>query len=174
MSEGTNPALTSHLPFFIPGPDGSDVLMTVTIAILLLLVLIAGNLYLRLHALPERMAHRANLVQFEVVAILALLALFTHNNIFWVAALLLALVRLPDFSTPLNAIAGSLDALVAKIDRPASGAAGSGYAFPSLADPQTKRAPLSGNEPDAPPPQTADPEPPDAKRPPSDKPAEKE
>ena len=33
----------------------------------------------------------------------------THNNIFWVAALLLAAIKLPDFATPLNAIARSVD-----------------------------------------------------------------
>jgi hypothetical protein len=37
-----------------------------------------------------------------------LLALFTHNHLFWVIALLLALVDLPGFSTPLRSIAGSV------------------------------------------------------------------
>lgn len=32
----------------------------------------------------------------------------THNNIFWVAALVLAVVELPDFLTPLKSIAKSL------------------------------------------------------------------
>jgi hypothetical protein len=45
---------------------------------------------------------------------LALLALFTHNNVFWVAALLLAVVRWPDFSTPLNSIADSLEKLTSE------------------------------------------------------------
>jgi hypothetical protein len=47
-------------------------------------------------------------MQFELVAILGLLALFTHNNVFWVAALLLAFIQLPDFTTPLETIASSL------------------------------------------------------------------
>ena len=55
------------------------------------------------------MAHKSNLVQFQFIAVLSLLALFTHNNIFWVAALLIALVKIPDFSTPLNAIADSVE-----------------------------------------------------------------
>jgi hypothetical protein len=46
--------------------------------------------------------------------VLALLALFTHNNIFWVAALLLALVRLPDIATPLVAMADSLAKLAGR------------------------------------------------------------
>ena len=40
--------------------------------------------------------------------VLAILALFTHNNLFWVAALVLALVKFPDFTSPLNSIAQSL------------------------------------------------------------------
>lgn len=43
--------------------------------------------------------------------VLALLALFTHNNIFWVAALILALLKLPDFLTPINSISESLKKL---------------------------------------------------------------
>ena len=48
---------------------------------------------------------------FATLAVLALIALFTHNNVFWIAALLLALVELPDFSTPMNSIALSLEKL---------------------------------------------------------------
>jgi hypothetical protein len=43
------------------------------------------------------------------VAILGLLALFTHIHLFWVAALLLAMIDLPDFGTPLRSIAGSVE-----------------------------------------------------------------
>jgi hypothetical protein len=59
--------------------------------------------------LPEQMAHRGQKIQFEIVAVLALLALFTHNHAFWIAGLLLALIPLPDFTTPLSSIAGSLE-----------------------------------------------------------------
>jgi hypothetical protein len=64
-----------------------------------LIVLGIGNLYLRLHSLPERMAHKSQKLQFEIVAVLGLLALFTHIHLFWIAALLLALIDLPDFGT---------------------------------------------------------------------------
>ncbi len=37
------------------------------------------------------------------------LALFTHNHLFWVIGLLLAMVDLPDFGTPLRSIAGSVE-----------------------------------------------------------------
>ncbi len=64
-------------------------------------VLGVGNIYLQLHSLPERMAHKSQKLQFEIVAVLGLISLFTHMHIFWIAGLLLALVDLPDFSTPL-------------------------------------------------------------------------
>jgi hypothetical protein len=57
------------------------------------------------------MAHKHNNIQLQIITVLAILALFTHNNIFWVAALLLAVVRLPDFTTPINSIAKSLEQL---------------------------------------------------------------
>jgi hypothetical protein len=57
------------------------------------------------------MAHRGHKLQFEIVAVLGLIALFTHMHIFWIAGLLLAMVDLPDFGTPLNRIAGSAEKL---------------------------------------------------------------
>ncbi|MDN3718716.1 hypothetical protein QW131_04475 [Roseibium salinum] len=47
---------------------------------------------------------------------LGLLALFTHNNIFWVAALLLAFVQVPDFVSPLGSIANSLSRMANRPD----------------------------------------------------------
>jgi hypothetical protein len=55
------------------------------------------------------MAHKSEKLQFEIVAILGLLALFTHIHLFWVAGLLLAMIDIPDFSTPLRSIAGSTE-----------------------------------------------------------------
>ena len=106
-----NPAAPHHLPSFITAPGGSDWLMTVMAVFLVVVVVSVGLIYLRLHALPEHMAHRTSKVQMQFVAVLALLALFTHNHVFWIAALLLALVELPDFSTPMNSIALSLEKL---------------------------------------------------------------
>ena len=79
---------------------------------LLAVVMALGNLYFQLHALPERMAHRASRVQLEIVAVLCLIALFTHNHIYWILGLLLALVQLPDFSTPVASIAESLERFI--------------------------------------------------------------
>lgn len=78
---------------------------------LILAVVGVGNLYLHLHSLPERMAHKSKKLQFEIVAVLCLLSLFTHNHLYWVIGLFLALIDLPDFITPLRRIAGSVDKL---------------------------------------------------------------
>ena len=106
-----NPLAPHHLPSFITAPGESDWLMTVMAVFLIVVVVSVGLIYLRLHALPEHMAHRTSKVQMQFVAVLALLALFTHNHVFWIAALLLALIELPDFSTPMNSIALSLEKL---------------------------------------------------------------
>jgi hypothetical protein len=98
-----------HLPFYFAKPGETDVLMIVMGIFLIAAVLGVGNLYLHLHSLPERMAHKSQKLQFEIVAVLGLLALFTHIHLFWIAALLLALVDLPDFGTPLRSIAGSVE-----------------------------------------------------------------
>ena len=104
-----HPAAPHHLPFFVPGPDGSDTLMVVMALFLVGVILWVGTLYWKLHSLPERMAHKSQKLQFEVVAVLGLISLFTHMHIFWIAGLLLAMIDLPDFGTPLRSIAGSVE-----------------------------------------------------------------
>lgn len=113
-----------HLPAFITAPGETDVLLVVVVLSLLAIVLIVGNFYFKLHALPEKMAHKANSVQLQLVGVLALLALFTHNNLFWVAALLIAALRMPDFSTPLNSMARSLAELSSATGTPGAAPAG--------------------------------------------------
>jgi multisubunit Na+/H+ antiporter MnhF subunit len=109
MAESLNPAAPHHLPIFITAPGNTDVLMVVTGIILVASVVAFGVLFLRLHTLPERMAHKSQKIQFEIVAVLGLLALFTHIHAFWVAALLLALIDLPDVGSFLGRIAGSVE-----------------------------------------------------------------
>src|ERR1700746_2111249 len=104
-----HPAAPHPLPFFIPAADGSDTLMVVMGIFLVAIILWVGTLYWKLHSLPERMAHRSQKIQFEIVAVLGLISLFTHMHIFWIIGLLLALIDLPDFSTPLSRIAGSVE-----------------------------------------------------------------
>src|SRR5215468_1068864 len=93
-----NPAAPHHLPAFITAPGETDVLMVIMVLILIGAVLGFGVLFLRLHTLPERIAHRGHKLQFEIVAVLGLISLFTHMHIFWIAGLLLALIDIPDFS----------------------------------------------------------------------------
>src|SRR5258708_27661434 len=100
-------------------------------------VLWVGTLYWKLHSLPERMAHKSQKLQFEVVAVLGLISLFTHMHIFWIAGLLLALVDLPDFSTPLSRIAGSVEKIAEVEDSSAEASAGEpGKVQPSTAVPK--------------------------------------
>lgn len=104
-----HPLTPHHLPFYLAKPGETDWLMIVMGIFLIGAVLAVGNIYLRLHTLPERMAHKSQKLQFEIVAVLGLLALFTHIHLFWIAGLMLALVDLPDFGTPLGRIAGSVE-----------------------------------------------------------------
>lgn len=108
MSE-LHPAAPHHLPGFITAPGDTDTLMVVVGIVVLGAVLAVGNIYLHLHTLPERMAHKSQKLQFEIVAVLGLLALFTHIHLFWVVGLLLAMIDLPDWGTPLRRIAGSVE-----------------------------------------------------------------
>jgi hypothetical protein len=136
-----------HLPSFITPPGETDVLYIVIIVLAVAGVFALGTLYFKLHALPEHMAHRASRTQYQLVAILALIALFTHNNLFWIAALLLAAVQIPDFMTPLRSVAASLERMAPPpMDAPPApptppmdeaaqaGAAGAGRSYPPAED----------------------------------------
>jgi hypothetical protein len=109
LNEKIHPMGPHHLPFYLAPGSGTDVLMVVMGVFLVAALIWVGTLYLRLHSLPERMAHKSEKLQFEIVAILGLLALFTHIHLFWVAGLLLAMIDIPDFGTPLRSIAGSVE-----------------------------------------------------------------
>ena len=126
------------MPPFVTAPGETDVLFVAMAIFVVLAVIGIGVFYFKLHALPEQMAHRGQKVQFEIVAVLALLALFTHNHAFWIAGLLLALIPLPDFTTPLSSIARSLERIAAS-----AGPAGAGACTrqrPSPADGSAGRA----------------------------------
>jgi hypothetical protein len=104
-----HPAASEHAPFFVTNPGETDGLFIICGLILVLAVLGFGIVFFRLHSLPEQIAHKGHKLQFELVAVLALISLFTHEHIFWIIALLLAFIDLPDFGTPLNRIAGSAE-----------------------------------------------------------------
>ena len=111
MTGDIHPLAPHSLPPFVGAADGSDRLFSAIIFIVILAVLGVGVFYLKLHAIPEQLAHKHGNTQSQLIMVLALLALFTHNNIFWVAALILALLKLPDFLTPINSISESLKKL---------------------------------------------------------------
>lgn len=102
-----HPAAPHQLPWFVSGPTDGDPLYVITTVAVIAAIVGLGVLFFTLHSLPERLGHKK--LQFEVVAVLGLLALFTHIHAFWVAGLLLALVDLPDFVSPLKRIAGALE-----------------------------------------------------------------
>ena len=122
MAEQLHPVATPHLPMFITAPGETDVLMVIMAIFLGASVVGFGVFYFRLHALPEHIAHKGQKVQFELVALLALLSLFTHMHIFWVAGLLLAFIELPDFTGFLGRIAGSVERMAGV--KPGAGADG--------------------------------------------------
>jgi hypothetical protein len=129
--------LASHdLPWFTPGADGSDPLFTVATISVVAAVALLGVLFFTLHSLPERLGHKK--LQFEIVAVLGLLSLFTHVHAFWVAGLLLALIDLPDFLTPLKRIAAANEKR-AGIEAPEAATAVAGSHDPIHATPDQLR-----------------------------------
>jgi len=133
-------SLTDHVPWFLPGADGSDPLMTLAALSLLGAVALLGVMFFTLHSLPERLGHKK--LQFEIVAVLGLLSLFTHVHLFWVAGLLLALIDLPDFATPLGRISRALEK-IAGIEAPPEPKLAVGTAE-SLPSPETAKAESEG------------------------------
>ena len=133
-----------HLPGFLPGPDGSDPLFTAVVVVIVLLALLGGVLYFKLHAVPEHVAHRRNSGQMQLVAVLAILALLTHNNAFWVAALLFSVIRFPDLMTPIRSIDQSLKVLAGRPEETPAGA--EAEAAPPTAAPPEAAGGENGNK----------------------------
>lgn len=141
-----NPLAPHSLPWFIAAPGTSDTLSVMAAIFLTAVILGVGVLYLKIHSLPERSAHAGRKIQFEIVAILGLLSLLTHNHLFWVAALILAFIDIPDFAGPLRSMAASLGRL--------SGRTGDEAAFTDLspgAAAAPKPAPSESGQTPAPP-----------------------
>jgi hypothetical protein len=138
MSE-LNPAAPHHLHWFITAPGETDTLYVLTTLLVIASVIGLGILFFTLHSLPERWGHKK--LQFEIVAILALISLFTHIHLFWVIALILALIDLPDFTTPLKRIARSSEKLAGIESPPEESAAdNAASAAPSDAKPSEQGA----------------------------------
>ncbi|MBD9375177.1 hypothetical protein IB238_21370 [Rhizobium sp. ARZ01] len=135
-----HPLAFEHLPPFVTAPGQTDALFNFVVVFMIAAIFTTGVLYMRLHALPEHLAHRTQKVQFEIVAVLALIALFTHSRIFWIAALLLAMIDLPDIISPLRSMAVSLRKMAGRlVDAPETVPAGAVEAE-KLVDPPGKTA----------------------------------
>ena len=111
MSATPNPIATEHLPFFITAPGQTDILYNITLIFVIGMIVLMGVIFLTIHSLPERIAHKTKKIQLDIVAVLGLLALLTNEHVFWVAALLLAYIDFPDFSTPFNRIATATETI---------------------------------------------------------------
>ena len=105
---------TEHLPMFISGPGETDAFFVAVVIIAIVVTMLFGVFYFTLHALPEKMAHKVNSSQILLIGVLSLIAMFTHNNYFFFAALILAAVRFPDWTSRLDSMAVSLEKLAKK------------------------------------------------------------
>ena len=111
MAASPNSIATTHLPFFITAPGDSDVLFNVTLVFVVACIILTGVAFLTIHSLPERMAHKSKKILLDLIALLCLLALLTHEHLFWFAAIVLAFIDIPDFLTPVNRIARSVETM---------------------------------------------------------------
>jgi hypothetical protein len=111
LSTTPNPIATHHLPFFITPPGQSDVLYNITMVFVIAMIVLTGVIFLTIHSLPERLAHKTKKIQLDIVAVLCLLALLTNEHILWLSALLLAYIDFPDFITPITRIARATEAI---------------------------------------------------------------
>ena len=108
FNQNINP---EHLAFYITGPGETDGLLLLVAVFLIGVVVAFGAFYFTIQSIPDRMVEGSGKAQMQVVGLLGLLSLFTLNNAFWIAALLLAAIRIPDFATPLGSISKSLKKL---------------------------------------------------------------
>ena len=106
VSDQLHPVASHHLPFFITAPGETDVLFNITLWFVVACIILTGVVFLIIHSLPERMAHKSKKILRDLNrALLCLLALLTHEHLFWFAAIVLAFIDIPDFLTPVNSIA---------------------------------------------------------------------
>jgi hypothetical protein len=96
------------MPFFITAPGETDVVFNITLWFVVACIILTGVVFLTIHSLPERMAHKSKKILLDLIALLCLLALLTHEHLFWFAAIVLAFIDIPDFLTPVNRIASSV------------------------------------------------------------------
>ena len=86
-------------------------LFNVTLVFVVACIILTGVIFLTIHSLPERMAHKSKKILLDLIALLCLLALLTHEHLFWFIAIVLAFIDIPDFLTPVNRIARSVETM---------------------------------------------------------------
>ena len=111
LTASPNPIAATHMPFFITPPGQTDVLFNITLWFVVACIILTGVIFLTIHSLPERMAHKSKKVLLDLIALLCLLALLTHEHFFWFVAIVLAFIDIPDFLTPVNRIARSVETM---------------------------------------------------------------
>ena len=111
MSDQLHPLASHHLPFFITAPGETDVLFNITLWFVVACIILTGVIFFTIHSLPERMAHKSKKILLDLIALLCLLALLTHEHLFWFVAIVLAFIDIPDFLTPVNRIAKSVETM---------------------------------------------------------------
>lgn len=108
MVETQHPAGPTHLPWFIPEPGQTDMLLVFTGPFLLLFIVAMGAVMFGILYLPEQMVSKEDKAKYEVVATLCVLAMFSPGHLFWIAALLLAMTDIPDFTPVFERIADAV------------------------------------------------------------------
>ncbi|MBE1284701.1 MAG: hypothetical protein GJ676_15425 [Rhodobacteraceae bacterium] len=99
-----------RLPFWVTPPGETDGFMMVVGFVLVATLLGFGALYFTIQAIPDRMAAGAHKVQMQLVSVLGLISLFTLNNAFWIAAILIAAVPLHEVFPSLKPVEHTLGA----------------------------------------------------------------
>jgi hypothetical protein len=80
-------------------------LMVFTGLFILLFIAAMGTVMFGILYLPEQMVSKEDKAKYEVVATLCVLAMFAPWHLFWIAALLLAMTDIPDFTPVFQRIA---------------------------------------------------------------------
>ncbi|NOD75662.1 MULTISPECIES: hypothetical protein [unclassified Ruegeria] len=94
MNSSISDEAMARLPLWVTPPGETDGFLIVVGLVLVMVLLGFGALYFTVQAIPDRMAAGAHKVQMQLVGVLGLISLFTLNNAFWIAAILIAAVPL--------------------------------------------------------------------------------
>ena len=94
MNSSLSDEALARLPFWVTPPGETDGFLIVVGVLLVVILLGFGALYFTIQAIPDRMAAGAHKIQMQLVGVLGLISLFTLNNAFWIAAILIAAVPL--------------------------------------------------------------------------------